>query len=269
MNVSTPTSHPKPTGTPFAGPSSKPWLVRPPPNALNVIDLTVTVFCRQEFGERYLNPVTLLLGGFSLAGYLVLMRLYAIYGWHSVEVPVPIFSWLTWLFFALAYVALASSHLFAAVRRREMFPDEFSYSAGRPRAFFRRLPFMQDEWEFERFYQPALCIGLGLLLLLFRNWFGPYLVIAGGCAFRIASTKFYLRRELELNTLDAMTTATTVPRFESTSPTHSVQSVVPAGNISTNDSDGGAFERLKARNPDLARQMRPDIARDEKGEETQ
>jgi hypothetical protein len=251
-------SKPKPTGTPFAGPSSKPWLVKGPSGIVSVIAQTVTILFRRHFGERYLKPTSLLKGMTCFAAYLAAMRLYAIGGKHSVEIPVPILSWLTWLAFASLFLLAASFHMVEAVKRRDMLPDEYSHASGRPWPLWMKLPLIGDEWDFERFYEPAIIIAAGIALSVMRNWFGPYLIIAGACAFHVAKTKHHLRRELELNVLDTRTDAVNVPRFDGSTPPPPTQGTTTVSPSLQGEPVGDVFERLKAKNPNLARQMEAD-----------
>jgi len=208
----------KQSGTPFAGPSTKPWLVKGPSGdiagVITTVAQTTTIFFRHQFGERYLNPSSLLKGMVCFVLYLSAMRLYAVGGKHSIEIPVPIIGWLTWLGFATAFLLFASFHMFVAVNRRQMLRDEFSYSSGKPLGLWMKLPLLSDEWDFERFYEPAIILAAGVALTLVRNWFGPYLILSGACAFHVARKKHHLRRELELNVLDSRAEAANVPRFE-------------------------------------------------------
>lgn len=259
-------SKPKPTGTPFAGPSSKPWLVRTPAGAVAAIAQTITLLFRHHFGERYLNTLSLPKGMLCFASYLLAMRLYAIGGKHSIEVPIPIISWLTWLSFAATFLLLASFHMFAAVKRRHMLRDEFSHSAGQPWPFLLKLPLVHDEWDFERFYEPAIIIAAGGMLLFLHNWFGPYLIIAGVCAFRVAMKKHQLRRGLELNVLDTRTEAANIPKFDTASGASTVTHVASGSQARHGSSSAdNPFERLKANNPDLARRMKPEGDGQEEG----
>jgi hypothetical protein len=188
--------------------------------------------------------------------YLLAMRLFAIGGKYSIEVPVPILSWLTWLAFAAGFLLFASVHMFAALRRVQMLPDEFSYSGGKPWKFWLQLPFVGDEWDFERFYEPTIIIAVGVALVVLRNWFGTYLIIAGVCAWFVARRKHNTRRELELNVLDTKAEASNVPRFD-TAPVPSAvkanNAQAPAQSQQANDSD--PFKRLQASNPELASQI--------------
>jgi len=259
-------SNSKSIGTPFAGASSKPWLVRPPTGLLALIAQTVTVLFRHHFGERYLKPSTLAKGMACLALYLIGMRMYAAGSSGNPDASVPVASWLAWFGFATAFLFFASVHMFAAVRRRVMFRDEYSYSGGRLWPFWMKLPLVADEWDFERFYEPAIIIAAGVALLFWKNWFGVYLVLAGASAFLVARSKYRTRRDLELDTLDTRTEASNLPRFENVQPaariTQSARTTPVPQNTEAADTDD-PFKRLKANNPELARQMEADRAREE------
>ncbi len=212
----------KSLGSPFANVSAEPWhvglpepgdsgmFIEPPRGLIALVALTVTVFFRKDFGERYLTTTTIPKGMFILSVYLVAIRFLA-----GGAAPVSTATWSVWLAFALAFMTYVSWQLFRSLRRMDQFSDEFSKSDGRPWTIvYRIMPAIRGPWDFERFYEPAICIIAGAVLWYHHNLFGPYLILAGCCAFYTAKTKHYARRMLELDKLDGMLESQVQPNFD-------------------------------------------------------
>ena len=221
----------KALGSPFARPSRKPWLVRPDDGGLfGRIAKTTTVFFRNNFGERHLTPSDLSIGIFFLAIFAVGMRFAAGGFKFDHQKSVPTVAWLTWLVFSILFLLVTSLHLFAAVRRRTMMHDEFSMSDGRPWSWLIRFaPFARDEWDIELFFEPAICIGIGAVLTYYHDWFGIYLIVAGVCMQRQAAGKYGMRRQIDLEVMDARIEAANQPDFDDMKPTKNPTSIKALG----------------------------------------
>jgi hypothetical protein len=131
------------------------------------------------------------------------------------ERPVATASWLSWLIFLILYLVVTSIHLFSAVRRRTMLADEFSLSDGRPwRWLIRFAPLARDEWDIELFFEPAICCLIGFVLTYYHDWFGIYLIMAGVGIRGQAAQKYHMRREMDLQVMDARMEASHQPDFD-------------------------------------------------------
>ena len=162
-----------------------------------------------------MTPSQLTCAAFWLLIFAIVLRFVAGNGHFALGQPVSVGTWLTWLIFSIFFLLCGTAHLIQAARRQVMREHEFSYSDGEPWDLLMKVaPFVRDAWDFEMFFEPAVCIDLGALLLSFRNWFGLYLIICGVAIYQRASTKHDTRRALDLDLMDGRFQATNQPHFE-------------------------------------------------------
>lgn len=210
MNV--PQRRTKQPGSPFAKPTIKPWAVNDDSGA--ALATTAFVFFRRGFGDRFLTPSDLSAGAALLATYALLLRFLAGGGHFLTSQPVSWGTWLAWLIFFIGFLVCGSVHLIAAARRPVRRNDEFSQSDGQPQPFLMKVaPFVKDEWDFEMFFEPLVCIGAGALLLWFRNWFGMYLILCGYVMHSRAKSRYQLARQSGLGVMDGLYTSERLPDF--------------------------------------------------------
>jgi hypothetical protein len=200
--------------------------------------ITGIVFFRHDFGDRFLTPAQLSGGALALGLCAVLLRFLAGSGHFALTQPVPVGTWLTWLIFSLAFLICGSLHiLFAAVRRTPK-RDDYSYSDGKPWPVLMKIaPFVYDEWDFEMFFEPAVCIAAGALLIWFRNWFGVYLIICGISIYNRTSTRYHVARETGLGILDGRLAAEQLPDFDHGPEEASLSPVKPFGTGKNHNGD--------------------------------
>jgi hypothetical protein len=202
----------KQPGSPFAKPTIKPWAVNDDSGA--ALAITALVFFRRGFGDRFLAPSDLSAGAALLAIYALLLRFLAGGGHLSISQPVSWGTWLTWLIFFICFLVCGSFHVIAAARRPDRRKDEFSQSDGQPQAFLMKIaPFVHDEWDFEMFFEPLVCIAAGALLLWFRNWFGIYLIVCGYLIHSRTKARYQLARQSGLGVMDGLYTSERLPDF--------------------------------------------------------
>ena len=120
--------------------------------------IIATVFLRRDFGERYLRP----LSAFTMATLLGLLTffLYRHRGFPLAG-PIPPFC------LTVAFIIFAIFHLCAIDSRNKRGERCYSFYAGKPAGFWRKLPFLSNisDSNIFRFLEPLLVLGLGILLL--------------------------------------------------------------------------------------------------------
>ena len=128
---------------------------------VRVFSVTVEVFLRHSFGERYLNI-------FNCYGAVILLAVG--YQFFGREEP------LLWLY-ALAFILMCIVHRVSIWRRKKKGMRWHSRYAGTSYDFWQFLPFKQ--YTIQRYFEPALVLLLGFLIFnIFADPLGGWLVVS-------------------------------------------------------------------------------------------
>jgi hypothetical protein len=161
---------------------------------LGWLSVSVEVFIRRDFGERYLTWLRLLLGYMAMDLFTLIPRIiFTFVPFVSINV-VPVSS----LFFK-GFVVLALYHQWRIWRRNRKGIAWHSESFGISRLAF--LPV--SDWILYRFVEPLLCLVIGLFLRYLDPATGIWLIIASIALFVKNQMVFSAQRGRFLDVIDA------------------------------------------------------------------
>lgn len=155
---------------------------------LGWISLTLEVFARREFGERYFNPVRIIFAWFTLGFYRFFFVLWfslsnfsiggSLFGGGSsfnLGATTPFFRLFTW-----GFLIASGAHILRIYLRNKQGIQWHSQSFGI--SWFSALPL--DDWKLYRFVEPVAFFIVGLILaIFFDRLLGIWIVLAAGSLF--------------------------------------------------------------------------------------
>ncbi len=164
------------------------------------LSVSVEVFIRYDFGERYLSVMRLFLAGFMMVTLFVLSSAFsATVTFGRTSGPVNLF----YIFF-IAYIVLAIIHRLKIWLRYQRRIPWHSFSFGTSRLSALNLPVIgHDDWTLYRWYEPILCLVLGWILLRIDRNLGNWIIVSSIALFMKNQMVYFHQRSRILDLIDA------------------------------------------------------------------
>jgi len=230
--------------------------------------VTVEVFFRYKFGERYFNLVKIGIATLIMGGVIQVGQYLSGFAANYVSIPTVLFSFalltgLWWL-----YLGFTIWHYIAIWLRNQRGETWHSQSYGLSHLY--RIPFFQqfDDWLIYRIIEPAICLALAFVMWFINRPLGVWLGIAGIALFARNNLAYMQQRDTMLDLLDerihsryladalsgtskAQTAGWSVAKVPSTL-FHEVQAVAEAAAADPPDFTSQIAERLRTTPPSAA-----------------
>lgn len=166
----------------------------------HMFSITLEVFLRHRFGERYLHSIHVILSLGLTTLYVFRDNLFALFFGQPTSASIE---WTNPLFLsAVLFLSLSIWHLIAIQIRLKRNEEWHSKSSGDSWLYFDFYPIKQQ--TFQRFVEPALCFLAGYLLRdSSYSDLAIWIMIASVCMFIKGQIEYQRSRELLLDRLDS------------------------------------------------------------------
>lgn len=161
----------------------------------HMFSITLEVFLRHRFGERYLHSVHVVLS-LALAALSIVL-----YSYFSDEQIASVIAKNYMLWAAALFIVLSVWHLIVIQIRLKRGEEWHSKSSGDSWLYFDFYPIKQQ--TFQRFVEPTLCLFIGYLLRDSYTPFAIWIMLASGCMLIKGQIEYQRTREWHLDRLDA------------------------------------------------------------------
>lgn len=226
--------------------------------------VTVEVFFRHKFGERYFNLVKVGIAALIMGVVIQVAQFLNTYGgFIRIAISLALLRVLWWVF-----LAFALWHYVAIWRRNRRGETWHSMSYGI--SHLARLPFFQqfDDWVLYRFIEPGISLALAFVVYYLNGPLGVWLGIAGFALFARNNLAYMQQRDTLLDLIDeriqsqylaaalsgagkAQTLGWSVAKVPS-ALLREVQTVAEAAAADPPDFTAQVAERLRSASPSLA-----------------